>query len=184
MPRFTCRTRALLLTALLAVPSLAVAQARGVDDAPDPGRPAVAEADREAVRRAVLDYVEAVYETAPERVERSVSPELAKIGYYRPRGATDFSEDPMTYEQLLETARTYNRRGRDLSNAPRLITVFEVLDRVASAKLVATWGTDYLHLVKEDGGWKIRHVVWQSHTEETAAAARAAMERSAGGGSS
>ena len=176
MPFVRCPTRALLLSILLAVPSLAVAQAGPQGSMPDP--------DREAVRQAVLDYVEAIYEATPERVERSVSPELAKIGYYRPQDATDFSVDPMTYEQLLETARSYNSRGRDLSGAPRLITVFEVLDRVASAKLVATWGIDYMHLVKEDGLWRIRHVVWQSHTEETAAAAREAMKSELSDGAS
>lgn len=135
--------------------------------------------DREAVRLAVLDYVESIYETSPERVERSVSPDLVKIGYYKGRDDAEFRESPMTYDQLLETARTYNRAGRDMSGAPRLITVLDILDRVAAAKLVATWGIDYFHLVKVDDTWKIRHVVWQSHTPETAAATRATMEKAA-----
>jgi hypothetical protein len=39
--------------------------------------------DREAMRQAVLDYVEGIYEVQPERIERSVSRELAKVGYWR-----------------------------------------------------------------------------------------------------
>ena len=39
------------------------------------------EADREAVREAVLDYVEGIYNVQPERIERSVAPDLAKVGY-------------------------------------------------------------------------------------------------------
>ncbi|HET9479684.1 MAG TPA: hypothetical protein VFO72_10080, partial [Pyrinomonadaceae bacterium] len=43
-----------------------------------------ADQDREAVRQAVLDYVEGIYNVEPSRIERSVSPNLAKIGFYRP----------------------------------------------------------------------------------------------------
>ncbi len=158
--------RLFLLTILLSVPAVLGAQ--------DPDHLA---ADREAVRAAVVDYVEAIYQTQPERVERGVRPDLVKVGYYRARDAEEYTELPMTYEQLLNIARTYNRSGRDLSDAPRLITVLDVLDRVAAAKLVAAWGIDYFHLVKDDGQWRILHVVWQSHTPETAKAAREEMAR-------
>ena len=40
-------------------------------------------ADRAAVRQAVLDYVEGVYQAQPERIHKSVSPELAKLGLFR-----------------------------------------------------------------------------------------------------
>ena len=165
------KRRLLLLTILLSVPAAVAAQNA------DPRA-----VNREAVRAAVLDYVEAIYQRQPERVEQSVRPDLAKVGYHKPRDGDDFSETPMTYEQLLETAQTYNRSGRDLSNAPRLITVLDVLDRIAAAKLVAPWGIDYFHLVKDDGKWRVLHVVWQSHTPETAQAAREEMARLAGEG--
>ncbi len=130
--------------------------------------------DEEAVRAAILDYVEAIYDVQPERVERSVDPALAKTGFYRPRDAEPYSRVPMTYEELLETARTYNARGRDFSNVPRLIDVYDVLDKTASARLLATWGVDYFLLGKVEGQWKIIHVLWQSHTPETMATLRSA----------
>lgn len=165
--------RRLILVTVFSIPAAVAAQA--------PGPPS---ADREAIRAAVLDYVEAIYQTQPERVERSVRPDLAKVGYYKTQDAEEFSETPMTFEQLMETARTYNRSGRDFSDAPRLITVLDVLDRIAAAKLVATWGIDYFHLVKDDGRWRVLHVVWQSHTPETAQAAREEMARMAREGDS
>src|ERR1051325_9660367 len=48
------------------------------------------------------------------------------------------------------------------ANAPREITIFEVQDQTASAKLEAWWGTDYLLLGKVRGRWMISHVLWQS----------------------
>jgi len=42
------------------------------------------------------------------------------------------------------------------------VTVLDALDQTASAKLVADWGVDYLHLARYDGRWKIVNVLWQS----------------------
>ena len=42
----------------------------------------VAEIEREAVRKTILDYVEGVYETDPTRIERSVHPDLSKRGFF------------------------------------------------------------------------------------------------------
>ena len=129
-----------------------------------PGRAGAQSAeDREGVRLAVLDYVEAIYNVEPERIEQSVHPQLAKVGYWRPRNATVYQEGLMTYAELVEVARTWNRDGRDLSNAPKKIEVLDVLDQTAVAKLTAQWGIDYMQLAKVDGKWMIRNVLWQSH---------------------
>lgn len=122
-------------------------------------------ADVEAVRAAVLDYVEGLYEVAPERIERSVDPRLAKLGWSRdPQGT--YQEHPLTYEQLHRAALRYNRDGRVPADAPKEITVYEVLDKTASVKLTAAWGVDYMHLAKLDGKWMIVQVLWQSHPLE------------------
>lgn len=139
----------LALTLLVAV-SAAQAQALQTTD------------DREAVRLAVLDYVEGVYNVDPSRIERSVHPDLAKRGYYRENGKTEYVSNPMTYTRLIEVAKTWNKSGKLRKDAPKDITIFEVLDQTASAKLVAEWGIDYFHLAKYDGKWKIVNVLWQS----------------------
>src|SRR5687767_15934673 len=69
--------------------------------------------DREAVRQAVLDYVEGIYNVQPERIERSVSPNLAKLGFYRPPTETTYRPgSSMAFQQLVEIAKTYNKEGR------------------------------------------------------------------------
>lgn len=68
----------------------------------------------------------------------------------------------MTYEQLLDVARSWNADGTTLrSDAPRIVEVYDVLNKTASAKITAQWGIDYMQLVKYDDGWKIRNIVWQ-----------------------
>lgn len=118
--------------------------------------------ERERVRRAVLDYVEGVYQVEPARIERSVHPDLSKHGFFREKGKDGYSAGKMSFAQLIEVAKTWNKSGKLSKDAPKEITIFEVQDQTASAKLVAAWGTDYFHLAKYDGKWMIVNVLWQS----------------------
>ena len=118
--------------------------------------------EKEAVRQAVLDYVEGVYEVAPERIERSVHPELVKRGFYIKKGESAYTFAPMTFAELVNLAKTYNKSGRVPKDAPKEIVIFDVLDQTAAAKLTAVWGVDYFQLAKYDGKWKIVNILWQT----------------------
>jgi Putative lumazine-binding len=119
--------------------------------------------EKEAVRQAVLDYVEGVYNVDPSRIERSVHPDLNKIGFFRLKDKEGYASGKMAFAGLLQVARNWNKEGRVTADAPKEITIFDVQDQTASAKLVAQWGIDYFHLAKYDGKWKIVNVLWQSH---------------------
>ncbi len=123
------------------------------------------EADRRGVKEAVLDYVEALYQVQPERIERSVHPKLWKRGYWNDDGV--YKLRPMTFEQLVALAGRWNKDGKNAGpTSPKEIVIYEVLDQTASAKLVAEWGIDYFHLAKVDGRWMIMNVMWQSPPPE------------------
>ena len=123
-----------------------------------------ANTDREAVRQAVLDYVEGIYNVQPERIERSVSPNLAKLGFYRPPTETAYRPGrSMAFQQLVEIAKTFNKEGKLRKDAPKGIEIYDVMDQTATVKLTAEWGIDYMHLAKMDGKWMIINVLWQSH---------------------
>lgn len=122
--------------------------------------------DRAEVERAVLDYVEGVYEVKPELIERSVHPELRKFGFARRSPDDDWRVIPMTYDQLVALAGNYYKdEGGAPADAPKKVEVLDVLNQTASAKLTASWGVDYFHLAKYEGKWKIVHVLWQSLDE-------------------
>jgi hypothetical protein len=123
-------------------------------------------ADKEAVRQAALDYLEGIYNVQPERIERSVHPKLDKRGFYKKDAATPYAEMPMTYEQLVKLASSWNKDGkRDTS--VREIVILDVLDQTAAVKLTANWGIDYMFLGKFEGKWKITQILWQSHPPKT-----------------
>ena len=125
--------------------------------------PAAAQtSDREAVRLAAVDYVEGIYHVQPERITKSVHPSLVKRGFYKKDAAAPYVDMPMTYEQLVKLAANWNKDGkRDTSI--KEVTVLEVLDQTAVAKVRAMWGIDYMLLGKYDGQWKIVQILWQSH---------------------
>lgn len=131
---------------------------------------AQADADKVAVRQAVLDYVEGVYEVAPERIERSVHTDLVKRGFYIKKGETAYTFAPMTFAELVNLAKTYNKSGRVPKDAPKEIVVFDILDQTASAKLTAVWGVDYFQLAKFNGKWMIVNILWQTPPPKAAVA--------------
>ena len=119
-------------------------------------------ADRRAVERAVLDYVEAIYEVKPELVDRGVHREMAKRGFSRAQDGT-YRESTMTFAQLRALAERWNAQGRvDPKTARKEVVVLDLLDQTASVKLTASWGVDYMHLARYNGEWKIVNVLWQT----------------------
>jgi hypothetical protein len=141
---------------LLLLPAAVMAQ-RGTTSAPPSA------ADSAGVRSAVLDYVDGIYLADTARIVRSVRPELAKRGYWIPRNQTAYANEPMTYPELINVAKTWNpNRQRNPDTMVKEIQILDMLDQTASAKLVAQWGIDYFHLARYDGRWMIVNVLWQS----------------------
>jgi hypothetical protein len=129
------------------------------------GRPTAAQssAEREAVRLAVLDYVEGFYEGDTTRLVRSVWPEVRKWGYYRGAAGAPYQGMAMPYANFMEFANGVKAgRNRPPAGAPKEIALLDVQDQTAAAKLTAWWGTDYLLLARERGRWMIVEVLWQS----------------------
>jgi len=120
-------------------------------------------ADREQVRRAVLDYVEGFYEGDTAKLVRSVRPDVYKYGFWRGRDSTAYHGEQMQWRAFHDYANRVRTSNRPTPpTAPKEITVYDVQNQTASAKLTAWWGTDYLLLGKYDGRWMISSVLWQS----------------------
>ena len=124
---------------------------------------AEAQTDEEQVKAAILDYVEGIYEVQPERIKRSVHPELIKKGFWRPQDQTVYkNESVMSFNELVELAGKWNAKGWLPKDALKVVEVYDVQDKTAVGKLTAHWGTDYFHLAKYGDQWMITNVLWQS----------------------
>jgi hypothetical protein len=127
------------------------------------GASAVPAAERENVRRAVLDYVEGFYTGDTARLVRSVWPEVRKYGYERSRANPQYSGSAMPWAEFMSYANgVKSGKYKTPANAVKEIAIFDVQDQTASAKVTAWWGTDYLLLAKQNGRWMITHALWQS----------------------
>ena len=142
------RLTLLLAAALAAAPATAYAQASS---------------DGEAVRRAVLDYVDGFYEGDTAKLVRALLPTMNKYGYWKEQNQSAYRGEPMSFQQAIDYAKRVKARNRQPApTAPKEVVIYDVQDQTASAKLTAWWGTDYLLLGKYDGQWKIVQVLWQS----------------------
>ncbi len=124
--------------------------------------------DKELVYAAIEDYVDGIYLVQPERIKKSVHPELMKKGFWRKDGNAEYdNESTMTFEQLVDLASKWNAKGTLTKDAPREIEIYDVQDQTATGKLTAQWGTDYFQLAKYDGKWMIVNIMWQRHPPTT-----------------
>jgi CubicO group peptidase (beta-lactamase class C family) len=160
-------TRILAAAALAAVPAFGALAAAG-QHAPELVETRRDDAgDRAAVERAVRDYLEALYDVEPAKIERSVHRDLVKRGFFRD-GAWEYVEHTMTYDDLYRLAAEWNADGKvDTGQAPREIRILDLLDQTATARLEAYWRIDDMHLARYDGKWKIVQVLWQEHPRDS-----------------
>ncbi len=114
------------------------------------------------IEQAVLNYVSAIYDMKPELIDESVSPRLQKLGYMPAPDEPGLVEDWMSFEQLKELAANINKDGMfDPATAPRDVSILHHTDMIATVKLDAAWGIDYIHLSRNSGKWMIMNVIWE-----------------------
>ncbi len=119
---------------------------------------------REAIARACLDYIEGWYDGDAERMRGCLHPDLAKR---KVRGLPSGREivEHMSAELLAEVTRL--GRDKELPEALRLreVTVLDVFDTIATAKVVSHRFVDYLHLARVNGEWRIVNAMWELKEE-------------------
>ncbi|HEX8906014.1 MAG TPA: nuclear transport factor 2 family protein [Longimicrobiaceae bacterium] len=117
--------------------------------------------DSAGIRQAALDYIEGWYSGDAERMTRALHPELAK---------RIVRTDPQTGQSRLgqQSAMTLvegTRRGGGRDTPParqqKDVTILDLYQNAASARVVASDWIDYLHLAKWNGRWVIVNVLWE-----------------------
>lgn len=110
--------------------------------------------DAAAVHSTVANYIEAYYTGDAARMEQTLHPHYLKQKIH---GSIPVRQQ--TRADLVQAARS--GEGTHLTQAERTeqISVLDVADNIASAKLVTPGWTDYLTLTKMSGQWKILSVV-------------------------
>lgn len=127
--------------------------------------------DESKIKDVIHNYVQSIYENDAALLEGIADSTLQKSGYYWSNKNKKWSYDGMTFTELKHTAEVYNQKDWIPKWAPVEIELFEVKEKIASAKVSAIWGFDYILLSKKaDGSWTMDKILWQSYTENEAKA--------------
>jgi hypothetical protein len=122
--------------------------------------PAQTAADSAAIKAAALDYIEGYYQGNAERMERALHPELAKrIVRTNPQGRSQLGQ--MSAMSLVQGTRAGGGKDIPAAQQQRDVTILDIYQNAASAKVVASTWVDYLHLAKWNGRWVIVNVLWE-----------------------
>ncbi len=144
------RLTAMVIT-LLAVSSGQRTNAQSMDDR---------QADRDAIVATALNYAEGWYEGNAERMKAAVHPELAKRAVFPgPGGRQELNQ--MGAMTLVDNTASGAGKMTPPEKQLKEVTIFDIYGDVATAKVVMSDWTDYLHLAKWNGEWKIVNVLWE-----------------------
>ncbi len=109
--------------------------------------------DLEAIRQTSLDYIEGWYDANPERMERSLHPDLVKRIIRSNQVDTLSAEDMVNY--------TRQGGGKAFTGLKKnTITILDVYNDIATVKAESPGYIDYLHIGKVNGKWVIINVLW------------------------
>ena len=118
------------------------------------------EADKAAIKQTALDYIEGWYEGDAERMERALHPELAKrIVRSNPQGQSRL--DQMSAMSLVMGTRRGGGKQTPKEKQQKDVTILDVYENAACAKIVASDWVDYLQLARWNGRWVIVNVLWE-----------------------
>jgi hypothetical protein len=115
----------------------------------------------EAVKATCFDYVDGQLEGNPERVARSLHPDLAKRAVIGDTPYERFGLRRMSKEELVDLTR------QGVLKTPagewnRTCTVLDITGNVASVRLETPWFVDHFHMGNFGDKWLIVNALWYS----------------------
>jgi hypothetical protein len=120
----------------------------------------LSEADRLAIEKAALDYIEGWYSGDAERMERSLHPDLAKRTIFRDPRGFDRLEPISALGLVIATRRGVGCRTPE-ERQRKEVTILDVFGSAACVRVDAADWVDFLQLGKLNGQWQIINVLWE-----------------------
>lgn len=119
--------------------------------------------EKEKVERACLDYLEGFYQGDTTKLIRSLRPTLYKFGYWRSEKTGKYESDgQMTFREAVKyAANVLAKKSFAKPDAPKKVEILDIGNHIASAKVTAWWGIDYILLARQDDRWMIEQVLWE-----------------------
>jgi hypothetical protein len=138
------------------------------------GGPAMAQsaADSAGIRSAALNYIQGWYTADAARMERALHPELAKRMVQDDPKSNKSVLDQMGAKELVQYTREGGGRETPSGQRQADVSILDIYQGAASAKVIAKDWVDYLHLARWNGRWQIVNVLWELKPRAARAASR------------
>jgi hypothetical protein len=126
-------------------------------------------ADSTGIRAAALNYIEGWYTGDVGRMEQALHPDLAKrIVQTDPKtGKSVLSQ--MGSKELVKYTREGGGKDTPAGRRQADVSILDIYQGAASAKVIAADWVDYLHLARWNGRWMIVNVLWEFKPREARA---------------
>jgi hypothetical protein len=124
--------------------------------------------DKLQIETTLNNYIDAFYKGDTTKLKAAIKPRLNKFGYLKNKKSGDYEYyEHMSYDKAIAFVTKMKAEGstRD-EDKIRSVKVLDIGNHIASAKVTAIWGIDYVLLSKDDGKWMIEQVIWEGPLEK------------------
>jgi len=123
----------------------------------------------EGVKKACMNYIEGFYQGDESKLTESLQTTLNKFGFWKNKETGEYAqENYMSYDQALAYARNVlEKKSFASADAPKKVEILDIGNTIASAKITAWWGIDYILLSKRGDKWMIEQVLWEGPLEKS-----------------
>ncbi|MDB9782720.1 histidine phosphatase family protein [Winogradskyella sp.] len=119
--------------------------------------------DKSQIEATLNSYIDAFYKGDTTKLKAAIKPRLNKFGYWQNETSGDYEYYAhMDYEKAMAFVQKMKNEGKSRDeNKIRNVEVLDIGNHIASAKVTAAWGIDYVLLSKDEGKWMIEQVIWE-----------------------
>ena len=119
--------------------------------------------DKTQIETTLNNYIDAFYKGDTVKLKEAIKPRLNKFGYWKNKESGNYEfYARMSYDKAMDFVAKMKAEGRTRDeNTIRNVEVLDIGNHIASAKVTANWGIDYVLLSKDDGKWMIEQVIWE-----------------------
>ena len=123
--------------------------------------------DKAGVEKACINYLEGFYEGDTAKLKESLQPSLNKFGFWKNKDGNYDQQDYMSFEKALAYAKNVKEKKEFAKpGSPKVVEVLGIGNSIASAKVTAWWGIDFILLSKRGDKWMIEQVIWEGPLEK------------------
>jgi hypothetical protein len=118
-------------------------------------------ADKTQIEKTLNNYIDAFYKGDTTKLRAAIKPSLNKFGYWKNKESGNYDYyAPMGCDTAMEFVQKMKDEGRTRDETKiRTVKVLDIGNHIAAAKVIASWGIDYVLLSRDDNKWLIEQVI-------------------------